>query len=380
MFEEVIMTISDNAKYLPAVVVIASFVLCAITRLILGRQAKIDSSFWEHQALAKSKVIWLNMLFFFMLVLLFITAFVLTDMLGVLEHYLNNLGRKKFPFPTFQNTFKALLCAGLLVVIIFVVYVIKAFSLRKHSIDKLALTLQAKEINPLETQPEKEKMLLEVIQEMAIASTMPMPRVFVMYDEDGVNAMCSGERFGKNDERIAIFVTKGALMHFNREELQGVIGHEFSHAFHKDVALNLKIFPFVFALNCIMMLGYTMLKGGRGGGKGKGAGQAILIALVFLVLGFLGHTFAQIIQAAISRQKEFLADASSVQYTRNPNGIKQALHKLLKLQQENQKSISKIDNPKARNCAHMFFLEGFKSRLSTHPPLEKRIQHIETMG
>lgn len=379
-------------------VIISSLVLYAITRLILGRQTKIDNTFWEHQALAKSKIIWLNMLFFFMLILLFITTFVLSYIVLSLVQYefyssykpldfLNRTNKSlEFNYKNYIAYFYiSLICAIALIAIVLVAYVFKSFSLRNHSIDKLASMLQAKEIDPLKVQPRQERMLLEVIQEMAIASNMPMPRVFVMYDEDGINAMCSGERFGKSDERIAIFVTKGALTHFNREELQGVIGHEFSHAFHKDVALNLKIFSLVFGLNCVMMVGQIMIraatKGRMRSNDSKKSGQALFfIVLVFLVLGFVGSVFAKIIQAAISRQKEFLADASSVQYTRNPNGIKQALYKLLILQQENQESISKIDNIKAQNCAHMFFLEGFKGIFSTHPPLEKRIQHIDIMG
>lgn len=379
-------------------VIISSLVLYAITRLILGRQTKIDNTFWEHQALAKSKIIWLNMLFFFMLILLFITTFVLSYIVLSLVQYefyssykpldfLNRTNKSlEFNYKNYIAYFYiSLICAIALIAIVLVAYVFKSFSLRNHSIDKLASMLQAKEIDPLKVQPRQERMLLEVIQEMTIASNMPMPRVFVMYDEDGINAMCSGERFGKSDERIAIFVTKGALTHFNREELQGVIGHEFSHAFHKDVALNLKIFSLVFGLNCVMMVGQIMIraatKGRMRSNDSKKSGQALFfIVLVFLVLGFVGSVFAKIIQAAISRQKEFLADASSVQYTRNPNGIKQALYKLLILQQENQESISKIDNIKAQNCAHMFFLEGFKGIFSTHPPLEKRIQHIDIMG
>ncbi len=379
-------------------VIISSLVLYAITRLILGRQTKIDNTFWEHQALAKSKIIWLNMLFFFMLILLFITTFILSYIVLSLVQYefyssykpldfLNRTNKSlEFNYKNYIAYFYiSFFCAIALIAIVLVAYVFKSFSLRNHSIDKLASMLQAKEIDPLKVQPRQERMLLEVIQEMAIASNMPMPRVFVMYDEDGINAMCSGERFGKSDERIAIFVTKGALTHFNREELQGVIGHEFSHAFHKDVALNLKIFSLVFGLNCVMMVGQIMIraatKGRMRSNDSKKSEQALFfIVLVFLVLGFVGSVFAKIIQAAISRQKEFLADASSVQYTRNPNGIKQALYKLLILQQENQESISKIDNIKAQNCAHMFFLEGFKGIFSTHPPLEKRIQHIDIMG
>ena len=202
-----------------------------------------------------------------------------------------------------------------------------------------------------------------------------------MKNEEGVNAMCSGERFGKPDERIAIFVTQGALNVFNREELQGVIGHEFSHAFHQDVALNLKIFSLVFALGCVVVAGEILMrsasKRNSSSSKNNGAGLVILIGFVFYMLGFIGSTFASIIQAAISRQKEFLADASGVQYTRNPNGIKSALQKLLSL--ENEK-VGAISNPSAKNCSHMFFLSGLSNIFATHPPLEERIKRCEEIG
>lgn len=382
---------------------ISSFVLFILTRIILGRGVKISGDFWEHQQLAKSKILWLNILFFAMLGLIFIVSFNLFKLIFYFFEIELSLfgGYTELP----------MLLSGLLIGVIIIAYFIKSLLMAKNSIDSLAKTLQAREItNSSQVLHHQEKTLLNVIEEMAIASNMPMPRVFVMDNEYNINAMCSGERFGKYDEKIAIFVTKGALDTFNRDELQGVIGHEFSHAFHGDVALNLKIFSLVFALTCVMMIGEVILKGAskvnaRGNSKdSKSAVSAIVaIAMVFYALGFLGSLCASMIQAAISRQKEFLADSSSVQYTRNPNGIKSALVTLLNIQNGNTSrlknitsqsaksavdsisklnlnSLGKITNPKAKPCAHMFFLSGFNSIFATHPPLEKRIERLNKMG
>ena len=221
-----------------------------------------------------------------------------------------------------------------------------------------------------------------------------MPRVFILKEEKGINAMCSGEYFGKEKEKIAIFVTQGALDILSRDELQGVIGHEFSHAFHRDVALNLRIFALVFALSCVVVAGEILLEAMSNSSKrtsrskddGKGFVALAGVALVFYVLGFLGMFFAQIIQAAISRQKEFLADASSTQYTRNPQGIKSALQKIAQVSstyqasEDSPKKPTYLTNPKASSCAHMFFLPCRAMIFATHPPLEQRILRLEQMG
>lgn len=387
-------------------VAIGIFVLYILTKAFLGRQPKLIGDFWEHQKLAKSKVLWLNVLFIIMLIFIFLTAFSLfmliflgfeprfySDITQYGNMYDRLLDRPLFVAFNPQNysvyfIISLVLSLGLICVI-FIAYLIKGFLMSKNSIDKLAKSLNATEINSSHDNDKREKVLLNIIEEMAIASNMPMPRVFIMKDEKGVNAMCSGEYFGKANERVAIFVTQGAMDTFSRDELQGVIGHEFSHAFHGDVALNLKIFSLIFGLSCVMIAGEIILRGisksKSSSSKDSGKGVAVIgaIALVFFALGFIGSLFAQIIQAAISRQKEYLADASSVQYTRNPQGIKRALEKLLKLQdnpkkllESNLKNISQITNPRAKPCAHMFFLSGFRQIFATHPPLQKRIERL----
>ena len=369
-------------------VIICGVVLYWLTRIILGSQSK-SKGFYEHQKIAKRKVAWLNTLLIFLPFLVFLTSFGLFyDVIG-LTHSIQHSTRVYDTHSPNMLAFIAALSFILLGVIV-VSYIVKSILMNRHGIDNLAKRLDAKEITEEQTLNDKQKMLLNIVEEMAIASSMKMPRVLVIENEYGINAMCSGERFGKASEQIAIFVTQGALEAFTREELQGVIGHEFSHAFHQDVALNLKIFSLVFALTCLVEIGIAIMRSSSRSKNNKNGGAVILIALVFFVLGAISSTLASIIQAAISRQKEFLADASSVQYTRNPNAIKSALNKLLEIQKNSEiatslddykkTQVGALSNPQAKACSHMFFLSGFKSVFATHPSLEERIQSLNKMS
>lgn len=400
------------------------------TRYILGRQPTLKGDFWEHQNIAKSKVAWLNALFLVMLILICVCAFSLFQMvflafeinyIDIDEHISERIFRLK----------ESLFLSAFFALAIWFAYLYKSFSMRNEGIDKLARILNADEILPSGRLKEvrenkkgkyflghkfagkfiikdikradlrnskdiiaKNKTLFNVVSEMAIASNMPMPRVFVMQREWGINALCGGERFGYADEKIAIFVTQGALDNLTREELQGVVAHEFSHAFHGDVALNIKIYSLIFGLTWIMMMGeYCLniaeLSRSRTNNYANIAGAIVpkLIALVFYALGFLGSIFAQILQCAISRQKEFLADASSVQYTRNANGIKSALRRIKDLQSGEDfraRNIGAVGNIGAEPCAHMFFLDAmdrfFDKIFATHPSLEKRIRALNKIG
>lgn len=197
--------------------------------------------------------------------------------------------------------------------------------------------------------------------------------------------MCSGERFGKSNERFALFFTQGALDKLSREELSGVVGHEFSHAFHQDVALNLRIFSLIFGFMSISFIGEIILESidnrTRSSWKNNTKSSAIfaIFALSFYALGALGALCANLIQAAISRQKEFLADATSVQYTHNPNAILRALQTIA--QEGSPKELQGfLHNKLAKPYAHMFFLQGFKGTLATHPPINKRIKALESIA
>jgi len=226
----------------------------------------------------------------------------------------------------------------------------------------------------------KEKQLLNVVEEMAIASGVTMPEVYVL-DEAGINAFAAG--WGTAD--AAVCVTTGCLNYLSRDEIQGVIAHEFSHVLNGDMRLNIRLMGLIFGILVIGQIGYFVLRGSSRGrvrissGRGKsGGGAAIifLIALALMLIGYIGVFFGNLIMAAVSRTREFLADASAVQFTRNPSGIEGALKKIGGLADG-----SRIQHHNAQQASHLFFANGLSSFWSnifaTHPPLDKRIVAID---
>ncbi|MBN2188421.1 MAG: M48 family metallopeptidase [Chitinispirillaceae bacterium] len=231
-----------------------------------------------------------------------------------------------------------------------------------------------------DTRDLKEKRLLNVVEEMAIASGVTMPDVYVL-DEKGINAFAAG--WGTAD--AAVCVTTGCLEFLSRDELQGVIAHEFSHVLNGDMRLNIRLMGIVFGIIVIAQIGYWVLRGSSRGrvrissGKGKsgsGAAAVFLVALALMVIGYIGVFFGNLILAAVSRAREFLADASAVQFTRNPAGIAGALKKIGGLADG-----SRINHPSAAQASHMFFANGrtsfFSGMFATHPPLATRIAAID---
>ena len=217
----------------------------------------------------------------------------------------------------------------------------------------------------------KEQQLYNVVEEMAIASGVPMPRVYVLDNEAGMNAFAAG--WSPRD--AAVTVTRGLLEQLDRDQLQGVVAHEFSHVFHGDMRLNIRLMGTLFGILCLTVVGRILLRvggSGRSNNKGGGAGVA-LFGLALLAIGGIGVLFARLIQAAISRQREFLADASAVQYTRNPRGIGTALAKIGGLG-------SRLQNPHAQEASHFFFASGvkqsFTSLMATHPPIVDRVERV----
>ncbi len=225
----------------------------------------------------------------------------------------------------------------------------------------------------------RERKLLNVVEEMAIASGIPMPAVYVLDEEPGLNAFAAG--LTTND--AAVTVTRGALDKLTRDELQGVIGHEFSHILNGDMRLNVRLMAIIFGILVIGLIGRGILRGllqGRvrlsGRNKGGGIVIAIAIGVALFIVGYVGYFFGRIIQAAVSRQREFLADASAVQFTRNPGGISGALQKI-----GGYALGGTIVNNHAGEISHFFFAQAFESGLtglwSTHPPLAERIRAID---
>ncbi|MDR1010912.1 MAG: M48 family metalloprotease [Opitutaceae bacterium] len=221
--------------------------------------------------------------------------------------------------------------------------------------------------------------LVNIVEEMAIASGVRMPEVYVL-PEAGINAFAAG--YSPDDAAVA--VTQGALDALTRDELQGVVAHEFSHILNGDMRLNIRLIGLLFGILLITLVGRVVMRlgfssdGRRSSSKDKG-GSAIafaLLGLAIIIIGYVGVFFGRLIQAAVSRQREFLADASAVQFTRNPGGIAGALKKI-----GAAASGSRIENPHATETSHMYFANALRSSfgglLATHPPLIDRIKAID---
>ncbi len=217
-----------------------------------------------------------------------------------------------------------------------------------------------------------QRRLLNVVEEMAIASGTPVPPVYEL-NEPGINAFAAGH--GPHDAVIG--VTRGAMEQLSRDELQGVIAHEFSHILHGDMGLNLRLVAVLNGLLLIGLLGRMLMYSGasRGVRRRGNQGNIAILGLGLLILGAVGTFFGNWIKAAVSRQREFLADASAVQYTRNPEGIGGALIRI-----GGHSDGSRLSASDANEFSHMYFEEGVKVGLSglmaTHPPLEDRIRRV----
>ena len=226
------------------------------------------------------------------------------------------------------------------------------------------------------TQDLNQRKLLDVVEEMAIASGTPAPPVYLLANERGINAFAAG----LSPRDAVIGVTQGAIERLSREQLQGVIAHEFSHIFNGDMRLNIRLMGALNGILILGMLGYYLLYSasfsGRRRGNDKGGGGILALAIGLMAIGFAGTFFGALIRAAVSRQREYLADASAVQFTRNPNGIAGALKRIGGLE-----AGSRVENPGAPEVSHAFFaqgISGFMQMLSaTHPPLAKRILRID---
>jgi heat shock protein HtpX len=215
----------------------------------------------------------------------------------------------------------------------------------------------------------KEKQLVNIVQEMALASGQPLPAIYVL-DSKEINAFAAG----MHPENAAITVTRGALELLNRDELQGVVAHEFGHIFNGDMRVSMRLAAMIMGFFIITYIGLRLLEGSLLGGRnGKKGGNAIaLAALIFLAAGIITWFAGAILRSMVSRQREFLADACAVQFTRNPQGIGNALRKIAQYPVR--------DMPRhGMAYAHLYFDNHsfWSSLFATHPPIEKRIAAIE---
>ena len=218
---------------------------------------------------------------------------------------------------------------------------------------------------PAEPEDAQGRMLRNVVEEMSIASGVPVPRIYVLRDEPSINAFAAG--FRATDATLA--VTGGALNAFDRDELQGVIAHEFSHMLNGDMRMNVRLIAWVAGLFTIASLPLRIV---RAVPHGKIALFLFLLMLPLTVVGALGGVLGRLLQAAVSRQREWLADASAVQFTRNPDGLLRALVKVSR-----QPGSSLMRSQAAQEAAHLFFVPAVRRCISTHPSLKRRIRALE---
>ncbi|MGB6850603.1 MAG: M48 family metallopeptidase [Thermoanaerobaculia bacterium] len=329
--------------------------------------------FFENQEAARTKTRWLVFLFFLAVVFIVISVYIAVRLI----------------FYGLETKFGGDTAAAwglwspelFLTVTVVTVAVVSLGSLYKivslsGGGETVAGLLGGRPLDPNTTRLE-ERRLLNVVEEMALASGMPTPTVFVLPKEMGINAFAAG--FTPSDAVIG--VTEGSLQQLSRDELQGVIGHEFSHILNGDMRLNLRLMGVIHGILVIALIGYWMLRsvrftGGSGNRKSSGGGAIMLLALALLVIGWIGVFFGRLIKSAVSRQREFLADSAAVQFTRDPGGLAGALKKI-----GGFVAGSKLETPHAEEASHFYFSNGlrpaFLQMLATHPPLATRISRLE---
>jgi Zn-dependent protease with chaperone function len=238
---------------------------------------------------------------------------------------------------------------------------------------RVAEALGAEEVTH-DTQNAYKRRYLNVVDEMAIAAGLPRPRAFVVKHEQGINAFAAGH----DPERAAVGVTHGALAKLTRQELAGVVAHEMAHIRNRDTRLNVRLLAMVYGLVALYVLGRGFLRAmafRRRGRNDRGAAPLLLIGLALFVLGLLGALFGRILQSAVSRRREYLADATAVEFTRNPAGLANALKKIGATQ-----AGSRVNNAHAEEARHMFFAQASASvagLFATHPRLIDRIRALE---
>ncbi|EKA7357532.1 TPA: M48 family metallopeptidase [Vibrio parahaemolyticus] len=327
--------------------------------------------FFHHQDTARQRTGLLVMLF--TLAVLAITGLVSVISIGIYFYFTGE------PFTTHSIISYCLLSFVGVLLVVSISSFIRLSELNANGGRGVAESIGGKLIST-DTSNAKHRQLLNVVEEMSIASGIPVPPVYVMAEEHGINAFAAGMSI---DDAV-IGVTQGALDAFSRDELQGVIAHEFSHILNGDMRLNTRLIGALFGITCIAHFGHLILDNSNStrhvsrssSDSNKGFAVIILIAIVCLVLGWLGTLFGNMIKAAISRQREFLADASAVQFTRNDQGIAGALKKIGSNVQG-----STLNTKASDEMSHMMFgqskLSGFSGLFATHPPLDERIRRIE---
>ena len=327
--------------------------------------------FFARQDQARRKTKWLVLYFAVAVVLLVVAVYfvslVIFSGIQVKQHHAYD------PAPIQFALWNPKIFLGATLGVLAVIFLGSAYKTNELSAggSAVATLMGGRQVNQNTTDPNERK-LLNVVEEMSIAAGVPMPQVYVLENERGINAFAAGH----NTDDAAIGVTRGCIELLSRDELQGVIGHEFSHVLNGDMKLNLRLIGIIFGLLCLATIGRILLNTRGGNSRDKNA--LPLFGLALVILGAIGVFFGRLIQAAVSRQREFLADASSVQFTRNPGGLSGALQKIGRYSLG-----SRLESEHAPDMCHMFFGNGLGDAMfgsfATHPPIPDRIHAIDPM-
>ncbi|MEX2111835.1 MAG: M48 family metallopeptidase [Pirellulales bacterium] len=327
--------------------------------------------FFEHQARARRKTFQLVVYFLAAVVCIIVAVYV--AIAGVFVYYggWSEPGAAKSLW--LPDVFLVVSAATLVVISAGTGYKTLALS---GGGETVARTLGGRQVNP-NTRDLPERVLLNVVEEMAIASGTPVPPVYVMDNERSINAFAAGT----TPQNAVIGVTRGTIETLKRDELQGVIAHEFSHILNGDMRLNIRLIAILNGILLIATIGYILMRTGGSSrsyfsSSKKGGNPLPLVGLLLYIIGYVGVFFGHLIKSAVSRQREFLADASAVQFTRYPEGIAGALKKIGGLAEG-----SRIRSEHAEEASHMYFGNGLRQPLfellATHPPLAERVRRID---
>jgi Zn-dependent protease with chaperone function len=328
----------------------------------------MSPSFFEHQEAARRASRRMVVLFFLAVVAVVLAVDLVVAALYAAQSWGDAPGRTSFA-EQLRRVPASVYLAGAAVTAALVLLV-SAFNVARLSAGGAAVArmVGARPVDPA-TSDALERRLLNVVEEMAIASGVRVPAVYVMEGERGINAFAAGW----DVSGAAVAVTRGTLEALTRDELQGVIAHEFSHILNGDMRLNVRMLGVLAGIVFIGAIGEFLMRGSRG--SRKGGQQLFLAGLAVFVVGYVGLFFARLIKAALAREREFLADASSVQFTRNPDGIAGALDQI-----RLSSAGARIEGRYAEDLSHMFFGQSVKVRLAgvfdTHPPLDERIRRV----
>lgn len=333
-------------------------------------------NFFEQQDQARRQTRTLMILFVLAVIGIVIAVNVSMSLIWIWAHSAGISGQNIFPHGFFfTNTFITLLFIG-------GGTLFETYNLRDGG-DAVAKMAGGRLVSPA-TYDAQERRLLNVVEEMAIASSIACPKVYVLDKEEAINAFAAG--YHPNEAVVA--VTRGTLNRLNRDELQGVIGHEFSHILNGDMRMNVRLIGVLFGIQMIAGFGQHLIDFGSRSpssyssrdDKGPSLGAVMMVSgIALLVVGYIGVFFGRLIKSAVSRQREFLADASAVQFTRNQDGIGGALRKIGGLTRSTVLG-SNIRHPNAEQLSHLF-LGAARPNLvaglfATHPPLEERLRRI----